>query len=224
MNIKKHLLNPGGRFPCFTHIIFDLDQTLYWSKKFKEATSYQAVQCIADTFEISFEKAKHLLQKKRSFLRINYGYTPALSTTLRELEIPLKKWADYQGSVDIDKIIVRDDLVINLIEKFHSKYSLLLYTNMCRFLTSKVISKLGLNDFFQVTLTPQDTNSTKPDQEVLRSLEEEGLLRIITTLSVGDRYEIDIAPVCELGGWGYIVSKQEKLLELLNILRLEAIK
>jgi len=219
VNKKRRIISSGFSHPL-SHVIFDLDQTLFWSERFQKANSHQSVTCVADYLSVSFETAELLLNKRYAKLEQDIGYPPALSTTLISIGIPLSIWDSYQQLINIDNIIYPDNSVIRVLEKMSSAYSLLLYTNMCRNLSDKIIARLQIFNFFQVILTPQDTNSTKPNIGVIRSLEKEGVLSLRTTLSVGDRYEIDIVPICDMGGWGYIVSTSKDLFNLPKFLGL----
>lgn len=216
--LRSRILSEDSQCPRISSIVFDLDQTLYWSQAFNTATSRLARLCVKEQLGTSDDMAGEMLRNHRTLLMATLGFTPALSTTLVNLGISLDTWGGYQGRVDVEGLIIPDPQVRLIIQSLQARFGLFLYTNMCRPLALATLSHIGLSNCFQMVITPQDTHSTKPDSRTYLELERTGYLRISETLSVGDRYEIDVAPACELGGWGFMVENCQSLIALQRLL------
>jgi len=190
MKRVSRLLDAASSTPELTAVIFDLDQTLYWSAAFKTATLSQAAVCAAESLGLATEEAARVIEIERNRLEELQGYRPALSYTLVQLGIALNTWARYQERVEVEALVVSDPRVSEAVESVHKRFRTILYTNMCRSLTDRMIRHLGVAGVFDHVLTPQETGSAKPDGRVYQSLAQGGVIRVESTLSVGDRYEM----------------------------------
>lgn len=208
---NNHLLNESTSFPEITLCLFDLEGTLFWTKRFKELTFNLAVTCVSDLFNISAAEARKRILDLRNSLAQRYGYLPALSTTLLELGVSFRDWATHQRRASLDDIPTSSPEVIMLLRNLSKYYRMVLYSNMCMSLAIQILKHLGLENIFSKVITPEHNGATKPSVRTVKELLETFATEPSQTLSIGDRYEIDIVPVIELGGYGYLVSSMAEL-------------
>ncbi|MGC4102098.1 HAD family hydrolase [Ferruginibacter sp.] len=198
----------------YKHIILDLEGTLFTSEKFKERTAQLAIECVSDFFDITLESSDILINSKKKELQLLNGYKPALSFSLLQLGISLNNWASYQSKAEFTDIINFNQGLNSFIKELSSKYNLILYTNMCSELSFKILQHLQIRKYFDPIITPQYLGTVKPNLEVVNHLINNKIIDITTTISVGDRYEIDITPFVKLGGKGFLVNQEKSLYSL----------
>jgi FMN phosphatase YigB (HAD superfamily) len=216
--LKPGLLHKDGTKSDFTHCIFDLDGTLFKSADFRAATRTQAVMCVSKVKSLSVNEASGMIQKRRHELSDSCGFEVALSTTLHALGIALDTWAEFQSHVDVRSLLTADLRLRHGMEAAAKHCVLIAYSNMCRPLAEDVLSTLQISDFFSLIVSPQQYGETKPSPRTLRELAKAGKLSLRSTLSVGDRYHIDIEPVERLGGKGFLVGSPADLSGVFNLL------
>lgn len=135
----------------FTHLLFDLDNTLYpSSSKMDEEITIRMLECVADFFDCSIEQAKEL--KKQNIIHH--------STTL--------EWLRSEGLTDVEGFLhhvhpedeaeeLQCDPALRLfLESLPLPKSIL--TNAPYEHAQRVLEKLGISDLFQAITDIRDAN------------------------------------------------------------------
>lgn len=213
----SHVLNQTEALPPIKYCLFDLEATLFWSEEFKQRNYSQAIACLASFHNLPREQAQLTLRAKRIELSNSLGYIPALSTTLFALGVSLSEWAHYQSKVSENVIRFDKELLQHLL-KLRNRYQLFLYTNMCEALKEAVLERLRIKSVFDSALSAQSVGYAKPNHLGIDLLIERHMLRPNSTIAVGDRYFLDIKPITDLGGWGYVVRSRANLFSLFKLL------
>ena len=200
-------------------IVFDLDGTLYVCNTFAALIQDAATTYIASIKGISQDMASLLLTSTRLRLMEESGTVQTLSTVCTELGGNIRELhVFFEENLRPEACLVRDERVIRLLEHLSKQFSLHIYTNNNRPLTTRIITYLGLNSFFRSVYAIDDTWRAKPDEEMLkRVLSENGLLPT-ETLFVGDRYDVDLRLPEQLGCPVYLSQTLEQLLRLEELL------
>jgi len=212
-----HILNGAEIFPNLKYCLFDLEATLFWSEEFKDHNYKQAIHCLTQVHNLPSEKAELALFSKREELCNILGYPPALSSTLCELGISLNEWANYQSLLSAS-ILPRDPELVRYLFELRSKYQLLMYTNMCQALTEAVLDQLEIRSIFHHFVSAQTIGYTKPSKQAIHLLIERCLIQPNLTIAFGDRYFLDVKPITDVGGWGYVVHSREDLFTSFDLL------
>lgn len=210
------LLTGRSKLPPISYCVFDLEATLFWSERFKAATHEEAVKCVADLLGLSPVAAKSQIAEKRRAMSVELGFDPALSTTLVSLGVPLHEWATYQSRVSELATISPLPEIAHGLRNLSEFVSVLVYTNMCLALAERVLTHLRLRSAVRHLLTPQQLGATKPSAEAVSRIVTDRLIVPSRTLSVGDRYFLDIQPVTAVGGYGFLVKSPADLSQLLS--------
>lgn len=200
-------------------IVFDLDGTLYVCDTFAEMIQDAAAAYIATLKGISQPMACQLLTATRQHLTEESGTVQTLSTVCTELGGNIRELHRmFEEKIRPEAYLVRDERVIRLLESLSRQFSLHIYTNNNRALTTRIISYLGLNGLFQSVCAIDDAWRAKPDEAMLsRVLSDNGLLPT-EALFVGDRYDIDLRLPEQLGSPVYLSQTLEQLLRLEELL------
>jgi putative hydrolase of the HAD superfamily len=108
--------------------------------------------------------------------------------------------------------------VVGLLERLAKKFSLAIYTNNNRAMTTRIMNCLGLDSFVGTIFTIDDTWRGKPDEEMVRRVLATLTLSPEEALFVGDRYDVDLRVPEQLGCPVYLSQRLEQLLRLEELL------
>jgi FMN phosphatase YigB (HAD superfamily) len=195
--------------------VFDLAGTLFWSADFDHAAHTNAVRCLASTFNVSYSEALEMLEMRRNEMSSRSLFTVALSTAMSTFGIDADLWDEYQTDVDLNATLAPDPAVAKLVSRLHGRYRLVLYTNICRPLVTRVLEHLDLAGIWNQVITPRDAGEPKPAAGFPQSLLSRLQIQAQHVLAIGDRLDIDLLPFTTLGAGGYLVSDRDDLVRLL---------
>ncbi len=200
-------------------IVFDLDGTLYVCDRFAAAIQDAAAAYIAGLKGISHAEAASLMAATRLRLTEESGTVQTLSAICAELGGGVQELHRFfESTLRPEAYLVRDERVIQLLGRLAERFSLYIYTNNNRALTTRITSYLGLKDIVRGIFTIDDTWCGKPDEGmVIRVLEKIGLAPN-EVLFVGDRYDVDLRVPDQLGCPVYLSQSLDQLLRLENLL------
>lgn len=200
-------------------IVFDLDGTLYVCDTFASLIQDAATAYIASIKGISQDMAALLMTATRLRLMEESGTAQTLSAVCTDLGGNIRDLHHYfEENLQPEACLVRDERVIRLLKCLSEQFSLHIYTNNNRPLTTRIISYLGLNGLFQSIYAIDDTWRAKPNEEMLSQVLSENSLLPVEALFVGDRYDIDLRLPEQLGCPVYLSQTLEQLLRLEELL------
>lgn len=200
-------------------IVFDLDGTLYVCDRFAAEIQDAAAAYIAGVMGIGQGEAGELMAATRQRLVEENGTVQTLSAVCVELGGSVRELHRYfERSLRPEAYLVRDERVIRLLEVLGGQFSLYIYTNNNRVLTTRIMDYLGLDGLVRGIYTIDDTWRGKPDEGMVRRVLEEIGLAPNETLFVGDRYDVDLRVPEQLGCPVYLSQSLELLLRLENLL------
>lgn len=200
-------------------IIFDLDGTLYVSERFAAEITTTAAVYVAGVRGISHGEAEQLLTKARQRLAEENGAVPTISAACVELggTVPeLHRF--FQATLRPEAYLVREQRVIDLLERLAGRFCLYIYTNNNRVLTTRILDYLGLSGLFEGVFTIEDEWRGKPDEEMVVKVLQTVGLQPTEALFVGDRYDIDLRVPEQLGCPVYLSKTVAQLLRLEELL------
>lgn len=200
-------------------IVFDLDGTLYVCDRFAAEIQDAAAAYIAGVKGISHAEAGRLMADTRLRLAEESGTVQTLSAVCKELGGSVQELHRYfEQNLRPEAFLVRDERVILLLERLAEQFSLYIYTNNNRVLTTRITNYLGLDGLVCGIFTIDDTWRGKPDEEMVSRVLEEIGLAPNETLFVGDRYDVDLRVPEQLGCPVYLSQNLEQLLRLEKLL------
>lgn len=200
-------------------IIFDLDGTLYVCDRFAAEIQAAAAAYIAGVKGISREDAGLLITATRSRLTAERGTVQTISAVCRELGGSVQELHRFfERTLQPEAHLVRDERVIRLMERLSERYSLYIYTNNNRVLTTRIMKYLGLDGTVSGIFTIDDAWRSKPDEGMVKRVLDEIGLSPSEALFVGDRYDVDLRVPEQLGCPVYLSQNMEQLLRLEELL------
>jgi FMN phosphatase YigB (HAD superfamily) len=197
--------------------IFDLDGTLYSTSGMDDANRKAIIEAVAEYLAISYENA----EQKINVTLGEYGTSagrPSLYGTALGIGVPDQVIAHFQNRYVQPAILLKPDpeladLLFNL--AIHAKLALL--TNTRTATAKQALSVLGIqtNTFNEVWGGDYLTHPKPNADEILRLCSRLGVSPS-ETISVGDRWNVDLAPAVEAGLMVQKVSGRDELVSWLK--------
>ena len=217
----------GEQFPRFYFvpkdlraIIFDIDSTLYTNA----AYAFEQVDCQVRRFAalrgISNEEARKMVSDyRKKYAAENGGKKVSLSNTLRSFGISIEQSVQWRRElIEPADFLGRDERLRQTLADLARRYKLLCVTNNPILPARKTLDALGVSEFIEVLVGLDTCNLSKPAKEPFARAADEAGVPMDKIISVGDRYDLDIAPALELGMGGVLVRGVEDVYRLPGLL------
>ncbi len=200
-------------------IVFDLDGTLYVCDRFAAEIQNAATTYIAEIKGLSHEDAGLAMAATRQRLTEQSGIVQTISAVCTELGGSVQAMHRYFAeTLRPETYLVRDERIIQLLERLAKRFPLYIYTNNNRILTARIMGYLGLDHTMRGTFTIDDEWRAKPNEEMAKRVLKEIGLAPEEALFVGDRYDVDLRVPEQLGCPVYLSQNLEQLLRLEELL------
>lgn len=200
-------------------LLFDLDSTLYTDAAYAAFQEAILVERLARERAESLEETRALLSRMRAE-REEAGMG---RTSLGRLFVALG--IDVETSVRWRRELIEprdwlapDPRLDAVLAELAGRYALALVTNNPRIVGEKSLESLGVRSRFRAVVGLDDTMVSKPAPEPF-------LMAVVLLgampercVSVGDRYDVDLAPALALGMGGILVEDVEDVYELSALL------
>ena len=189
-------------------IIFDIDSTLYTNEEY----AFEQVDCQVRRFAsergISDDEARKLVADFREkFARENGGKKISLSNTLLSFGVPIQKSIEWRRELlEPKNFLTRDERLQKTLSALSKKFNLICVTNNPVMPAKKTLVALGVQSLFSNIIGLDTCNVSKPAHEPFLLAAEKCGSHAQECLSVGDRYDLDIAVPLELGMGGVLVE------------------
>ncbi len=196
-------------------IVYDMDGTLYVSDEFELAVWESVSRYAGDLTGLPPAAAGDHLRETRQRLTEERGSLQTLAVAIELLggTIP-EMHRRFAEELEPDQHIQPDPRVKPLVEQLGTRYTSWLLTNNNHTLTSKILSRLELEQCFQRIITINDTWRPKPDQGLLDHVLTELALPPEAVLFVGDRYDIDLRLPEQRGCQILLTTSIDELMQL----------
>lgn len=202
-------------------IIFDIDSTLYTNEEY----AFEQVDCQVRRFAgergISDDAARKMVADFREkFARENGGKKISLSNTLLSFGVPIQKSVEWRRELlEPKNFLTRDERLQKTLSALSKKFNLICVTNNPVTPAEKTLVALGVESLISDIIGLDTCNVSKPAREPFLLAAEKCGSRAQECLSVGDRYDLDIAVPLELGMGGVLVEGVEDVYRLPDFLR-----
>lgn len=202
-------------------IIFDIDSTLYTNEEY----AFEQVDCQVRRFAsergISDDAARKMVADFRAkFARENGGKKISLSNTLLSFGVPIQKSVEWRRELlEPKNFLRRDERLQKTLSTLSKKFNLICVTNNPVTPAEKTLVALGVESLILDIIGLDTCNVSKPAREPFLLAAEKCGSRVQECLSVGDRYDLDIAVPLELGMGGVLVEGVEDVYRLPDFLR-----
>jgi phosphoglycolate phosphatase/putative hydrolase of the HAD superfamily len=201
-------------------IIFDIDGTLYTSPEYVFEQIDCQIRYYAEINKIKYEEALKLINDYREEYSIkNNGKKISLGNTLTAFGISIQESILWRNKLMFpENFLNQNDKLKGEIQKLKEKYKLVCVTNNPKEVAFKTLKAIGLEKLIPDIIALDSFLESKPSQkmlnhalEITNSIPEE-------CISIGDRFDIDLALPLEMKMGAVLVNGDEDLIEFLKIL------
>ena len=203
-------------------IIFDIDSTLYTNA----AYAFEQVDCQVREFArvkgITAVQARNMVSEyRKKFAREHNGSKVSLGNTLLAFGMPISQSVEWRRALlEPADFLSRDEKLIETLKVLEKKFKLICVTNNPVLPARKTLEAIGVSEFFPDIVGLDTCLKSKPAVEPFMTAVELLGCKAQECLSVGDRYDMDVALPLELGMCGIVVTGVEEVYELPSVIGL----
>ena len=201
-------------------IIFDIDSTLYTKGTYVSHQSKVQIRRFAEVRGISEKEARTMFDDYRSeWSKTHGGEKISESTTFAALGIPIETSVAWRNElIEPADFLSRDEHLIEVLQLLKKSYALVCVTNNPVGVGHKTLGALGVEHCISFVIGLDTFGKSKPAREPFEKAAEETGAEIAECLSVGDRYDIDIALPFAMGMGGILVNGVSDVYKLPDVL------
>jgi len=209
---------------CLTDsaLLFDMDCTLYTHDEYARTQIDLPIERLARLQGKSFEQMNaEIAEFRKNWADSHGGKSISLGNILLAYGISIEEIIRWREELyRPEKYLCEDKKLRSALEKLKDRFSLAVVTNNPVSVAVRTFSVLGVHDILQKIVGLDTIGLSKPDKAHYYKAAE--LCGVLTRqcISIGDRFDIDIALPLELGMGGILVDGVEdvyKLPELLTV-------
>jgi HAD superfamily hydrolase (TIGR01549 family) len=196
----------------FSAIIFDMDGTLYPRAIYMTAYFDFTFNALQNLFGLSPADARQKLQT-HGINRNPVKAQGSVSRLITSMGLSIKEWNEYRDQrFDLSSLVNQNRNLSGTISEISKFVKLALVTNNTQLMTSNILRKLSIKEsIFSVIVTSDNGFPLKPDTDSFSHIKRLLNVSINEIISIGDRYEVDVEPVLQLGGNGVVISTPEEI-------------
>lgn len=201
-------------------IIFDIDGTLYTNALYVFEQVDAQIRHFAHIRGISEKEARWQIHRYReSWSQRNGGKKISLGNTFVAFGVSIEESINWRNTLlEPSNYLKRDDKLRASLEKLGTKYKMVCVTNNPVVAAKKTLAAVGIEDLLPDVIGLDTCGKSKPAKENLDKAIEIAGTQFDRCISIGDRYDIDLALPLELGMGAMLVSGAEDLYNLWDLL------
>ena len=194
-------------------ILFDLDSTLYTNEEYARLQIYLPIERLAKLRGVALGAMHEEVNRFREkWAREHGGAQISFGNTLAAFGISIQETIKWREELDEpERYLAPDEQLRRALEKLESRFALAVVTNSPVSIAVRTLTALGVENLFK---TGSEARIVGLDTCGVSKPHEQPLLRAAmlcgtgpeSCVSVGDRYDIDIALPLELGMGGILVD------------------
>ena len=197
-------------------ILFDMDCTLYTNSDYARTQIDLPIERLAAVRGKTFDEMNsEIVQFRKDWARDHDGQEISLGNIFKSYGVSVGENAKWREELySPEQYLAPDKQLRSALERLVSRYILAVVTNNPVSVASRTLSALGVEELFHVIVGLDTCGVSKPHEEpFMRAAILCGAVPE-TCVSVGDRYDIDIALPLELGMGGILVDGVEDVYKL----------
>ncbi|WP_027344349.1 HAD family hydrolase [Hamadaea tsunoensis] len=201
-------------------VVFDLDGTLYPRERYVDPTLDVIARGLVELHGLTPAAARDRVAELRRRMAGNWDATSTTGFMIAEGVDPAR-WSAYRSRhLDIAAGLSRDEELVAAVRRLSGHLPVALLTNNTRTLAGRILAKIGFPDgVFTAVVGAEDTGAQpKPSPAAFGIVLDRLGVGAPGTWSVGDRYDIDVAPLERLGGAGVTVEGPGEIGEAVGLL------
>lgn len=196
-------------------LLFDIDLTLYTNDEWAREQIDIQIRHFANLRNMTAAEARTLIDQERLRNEKETGKKTSLGNALTAFGIPISESIRWREELlEPEKFLAPDPVLRDTLKKLSAKFSLAAVTNNPSRPAGSTLEALGVRDLFPVLVGLDTTGVSKPHKKPYTTAADALGVPWNTCVSIGDRYDIDIAVPLELGMGGILVTGVEDVYTL----------
>jgi phosphoglycolate phosphatase/putative hydrolase of the HAD superfamily len=201
-------------------ILFDIDSTLYTNPEYARSQIDLPIEKLARMRGITFNQMNDEMNQYRdNWIKAHNGQGISYGNIFKAFGVSISESVEWREELcQPEQYLSKDMRLRSALEKLKSAATLGVVTNNPVSIAERTLSTLGVEDMFHAIIGLDTCGVSKPHEEpfiraaILCGATPEACV------SVGDRYDIDIALPLELGMGGILVDGVEDVYKLPELL------
>jgi FMN phosphatase YigB (HAD superfamily) len=197
-------------------LLFDMDSTLYTHDEYAKTQIDLPIKRLAEKSGKSFEQMNgEVKQYRKNWAQTHNGQAVSLSNTFLAFGVSIEENIRWRDELFRPEDYLKPDSQLRcVLQVLASRFGLAVVTNNTVSITVRTLSVLGISDIIKNIVGLDTVKASKPDKiHFLKAAELCGTT-IEQCISIGDRYDIDIALPLEMGMGGILVDNVEDVYKL----------
>jgi phosphoglycolate phosphatase/putative hydrolase of the HAD superfamily len=201
-------------------LLFDMDGTLYSHDEYMRSQIDLPIMRLAQVQGKTFEQMSAEIDLFRENWAADHnGQSISLGHTFLSFGISIEENIRWREELcRPEKFLCEDKILRSILQQLASRFTLAAVTNNPVSVAVRTFSTLGVHDIFENIVGLDTCKASKPNKEVFLKAAQLCGVSPDMCISVGDRYDIDIALPLELGMGGILVDGVEDVYKLPEIL------
>jgi len=201
-------------------VIFDIDSTLYTNPEYAIEQVDVQIRHFAQLRGMTDEAARSMISAYREKWSLEHeGRKISMGNTMKAFGISIEESIKWRETLlDPAKYLQRDDHLASVLNKLNETYALICVTNNPVLPAEKTLKVLGVESYMTGIIGLDTYKLSKPAKEPLLLAAQQTGAAPQECLSVGDRYDIDLATALDMGMGGILVTGVEDVYTLPEIL------
>lgn len=196
-------------------LLFDLDSTLYTNEGYALFQTEVLVERLARERGEAVVETRRRLAKLRAELRAASGGDTSLGVLFAELGIPISTSVRWREElIHPGDWLEPDEKLRVSLERLRSRFRIALVTNNPHVVGIASLKSLDIVQTFELVIGLDDSMRSKPDSVPFTLAAERLGVGVGRCLSIGDRYDVDIAPALALGMGAILVDGVRDIYDL----------
>jgi phosphoglycolate phosphatase/putative hydrolase of the HAD superfamily len=201
-------------------IIFDIDSTLYTNPEYARSQIDLPIEKLARMRGISFNQMNDEINQYRdNWVKAHDGQGISHGNIFKAFGVNISESVKWREELcQPERYLSKDTRLRSALEQLKSVSTLVVVTNNPVSIASRTLRALGVEDMFRAIIGLDTCGVSKPHREPLTRAAGFCGASFDSCVSVGDRYDIDIALPLELSMGGVLVDGVEDVYKLPELL------
>ncbi len=201
-------------------IIFDIDSTLYTNEEFANSQNDVQIKRFAEMKNLAYEDAKKMVSSyQEEWAKLNGGKKLSLGNTFVDLGVSIEESIQMRKELVIpENFLSEDEALVEALRNLSKNYAIACVTNNPVSVARKTLACLGADAVISEIIGLDTCNSSKPDTKMYELAAKRLGVQVEQCISVGDRYDIDLAAPLAMGMGAILVDNVKDIYNLEKML------